>query len=220
MKLEDIFEQEVWYVLQQVRKQGLLLGDTFYIHLAMPFEKQDGYTGISPSDDTQSKILRKLFLDKVIEIGDKGKVPPFALDKSRDIKTRIIILRPRFDEVYEKCSNLYSNINDTKIHQKQTVCINSKGIYLKQSPINKYGIRGKRFQIIKKLKTDGPVRLDDLSSYNDQEKYLASKEIKQININFKKCLKLNKTAPDLIGQSDTSGYYLDEENYIFEFSLK
>ena len=66
---------------------------------------------------------------------------------------------------------------------------------------------------------DGPIRLSDLAKHSKQTDALLSREIKSINKVFKKKLELIDDAPYLIDHSNSNGYFLNKENYIFESDL-
>jgi hypothetical protein len=103
---------------------------------------------------------------------------------------------------------------------KVAICIDSKkGIYLEEKPMVRYGIRGKRFKIIKLLAGRGSLSLSDLYSITGRPNSLISKEIKAINRAFKKKLKLKSDSSDIIDHSNTSGFFLNEDDYTIELNL-
>jgi hypothetical protein len=174
-----------------------------------------------------SKMMSKLGIVKELQIKNNSRRSPDEKEETR--------LELEYDQTLDKFHNLLHTytftINQKKLEEfykkysndvhlknnKESIVISDKGIFKKLEPNKKYGIRGKRFGIIKSLK-DSSKRLEELVENRDES--LVSKEIRKINGVFKNSLNMNADAPDLIEHSDSLGYYLNDDYYDFEFNLK
>ncbi len=117
MNPEDMLQLEIWWVMQQLRKESLLSGrPTFSLNKKEMFDTGKINDHV-PSNQTQKKILFKLDGLRVINIEDMdtnysnlGIVFPIEMpvfdrrkDEESEIKFRITILQPKFDEYYKEC---------------------------------------------------------------------------------------------------------------------
>ncbi len=108
-----------------------------------------------------------------------------------------------------------SNLPDKKSKGKIKLFFSADdGLYREKN--NKkisYPIRGKRAKLVKFLK-NGKIKGSELVLQLDQPLYLVSKEIEEINTNFKAKLEL---ADGLIIRLETGGYKLDNTKFLIQF---
>jgi hypothetical protein len=173
---------------------------------------------LSASDYTEPILSALGYLD-FLKYGLGTYFTEEDLNNNLFIKIRNIELVHEIKVAVEASLNKSKSKNTIKPDNasKVIICIDTtKGIYLHTNPLVRYEIRGKRFEIVKLLLECEHLTLSDLHSKTDRPNYLISKEIKGINRAFKNLLKLKL---DIIDHSDTSGFFLNREDYAIESYL-
>lgn len=222
MTPEEIHELKIWFVLRQIKEKSFLYGACFVISEKSPFITNGSLDALTPTFQDQMGILKKLSEEGVISLEGLGKIGVIVFDDKRVDEIKLTVINPEFKTRYnrtEASRTITNNKSHPSLKLKPVICISKLGIYLKDNPSKKYEVRGKRFEIVKKLTKNPSMRLDDITSWNGQTSTVVSKSIKEININFKKDLLIQESEPDLINQSNTSGYSLNNKNYILEPDL-
>jgi hypothetical protein len=221
MTLEEKLELEIWLVLQQLKKESILSGDIFWFKKIWSLTNYLSNEDLFVSYKTVLQILESFNREGVIKFEQIENQRAINMDGSKVYDSQITILQPKFNQKYKESEEKSFLINNKiKQYSKIVICINENGISLKDSPLKRYEVSGKRFDTIKKIQNEKSCKLEELSSYNNQDDKATSRAIKEINKNFKEKLKFTEESPNLITHSKTRGFYLNDENYIFENNLE
>lgn len=232
---EEKFNPELWWVLEEINKEHQAIPKEELVE----FWIKTNDTPTSP--DHQKKLIRKLEKDYgVIKIHmplgfrlspESPPLPPFIGTEIKGFQLKI--LQPKFDTLYQKYKSLASNTDNQNNSQKTGLQNNlmepaigtlnknifvSKdyGIYLNQNTKKpNYPIRGKKRPNILYHLRDGKKDANILCGLLHYAGFpILSKEIDEINKNFRKKLELKS---DLIIHRETGGYSLNSDEYNIKF---
>ena len=108
---EEKFNQTIWWVLKEIKKEGLATRKDHYI--CFEFQSSQGSNSNSvPSKEDQKRAIRLLESKGIIKIKKNKYASPFTIDiiaqidNIKPIGYLLEILQPKFDEVYKKFRKL------------------------------------------------------------------------------------------------------------------
>ena len=108
---EEKFNQTIWWVLKEIKKEGLATRKDHYI--CFEFQSSQGSNSNSvPSKEDQKRAIRLLENKGIIKIKKNKYASPFTIDiiaqidNIKPIGYLLEILQPKFDEVYKKFRKL------------------------------------------------------------------------------------------------------------------
>ncbi len=170
----------------------------------------------TPSHSEQEKLIRLLELKGIAKIKKIYTTPYTVLDPKEGYKDRggyfsasLEINQKKFQDLYKELKEKYED--QIKTSGKVIYISKKRGIWIDKD--RKYGIKGKRLELVLFLTKNEGVRIGQLAKVAKQNEKLTIKEIKKINETFKEKLRVMNA---LIVREETSGYSLNVGDYQFE----
>lgn len=128
MKPQERADYEIWWVLQEIKKECLILrSDHFVVRKGMPFEITNAHADTAPTHETQTKILYRLHelgtvIIDVLPIGVETEIvfidgiPSLAKKEKQSYNPELSIrvIQPKFEQIYSKYEGLASTTVDNK----------------------------------------------------------------------------------------------------------
>lgn len=110
MTLEETLKLEIWFVLQQIKKESLLSGDIFIINKIWSITNEHAHDGNVPTYSGFIEILESFNKQKLIKLVEVVNPRAINLDGTKVINKQLTILQPEFEKVYKKYNDKFGNI--------------------------------------------------------------------------------------------------------------